>query len=99
MILMICAPIRATYNDSIRQLNKYKELSEQLQKEGHKVLETDFIPLSYKNADDLYQLAEIVDAIGKVDGLVFMPDWEDDKVCKIEHYIAKEYEKFIKEVK
>ena len=99
MILMICAPIRATYNDSIRQLNKYEKLSEQLQKEGHKVLETDFIPLSYKNADDLYYLAKIVDAIGKVDGLVFMPGWENSRGCKIEYQVAKEYGKFIREVK
>ena len=47
----------------------------------------------------IYYLAKSIDAIGKVDGLVFMPGWENSRGCKIEYQVAKEYGKFIREVK
>ena len=57
--------------------------------------------LKFLNDNDIgiYYLAKSIDAIGKVDGLVFMPGWENSRGCKIEYQVAKEYGKFIREVK
>jgi len=100
MILMISQPMYGKSEETIKE--ERKSLVEKLEKEGHKVLDTIFADgIGEMNDNDIgiYYLAKSIDAIGKVDGLVFMPGWENSRGCKIEYQVAKEYGKFIREVK
>lgn len=100
MILMISQPMYGKSEEIIKE--ERKSLVEKLEKEGHKVLDTVFADgIEEMNDNDIgiYYLAKSIDAIGKVDGLVFMPGWENSRGCKIEYQVAKEYGKFIREVK
>ena len=74
-----------------------KQLVEDLERKGYTVINTIFAEESPKDCDTaLYYLSKSIEAIGKVDGIVFMPGWENARGCKIEYQVAKEYEKFIK---
>lgn len=74
-----------------------KQLVEDLERKGDTVINTIFAEESPKDCDTaLYYLSKSIEAIGKVDGIVFMPGWENARGCKIEYQVAKEYEKFIK---
>ena len=46
----------------------------------------------------IYYLSKSIEFIGKVDAVVFMPNWENARGCRIEHAVAKEYGKFIKKI-
>ena len=46
----------------------------------------------------LFYLAKSIDAMSKVDAVIFMKGWENARGCKIEHEIAVRYNKFIKEL-
>ena len=69
-----------------------------LEKEGYEVVDTIFADETPKDSDAaLYYLSRAIEAMSKVDGLVFMPGWQDARGCRIEFQIALEYGKFIKQ--
>ncbi|MDO4382373.1 MAG: DUF4406 domain-containing protein [Clostridia bacterium] len=95
MKLMISQPMNGKSTEQIEA--ERKQLVEDLERKGYTVINTIFAEESPKDCDTaLYYLSKSIEAIGKVDGIVFMPGWENARGCKIEYQVAKEYEKFIK---
>lgn len=96
MKLMISQPMRGKTEQQIRE--ERAELVKQLEKEGYEVVDTIFAEETPKDCDTaLYYLSKSIDAMSKVDGLVFMPGWQDARGCRIEFQVALEYGKFIKQ--
>ena len=95
MKLMISQPMRGKTTEQIEV--ERKKLVEELEKQGHEVINTIFTEEAPKDCDTaIFYLAKSIEAIGKVDGLVFMPGWENARGCIIEHQVAMSYDKFIK---
>ena len=96
MKLMISQPMRGKTEQQIRE--ERVELVKQLEQEGYEVVDTIFADETPKDSDAaLYYLSKAIEAMSKVDGLVFMPGWQDARGCRIEFQIALEYGKFIKQ--
>ena len=94
MKLMISQPMRGKTNEQIRE--ERAELVKQLEAEGHEVVDTVF-DLAPKGVDEaIYFLSKSIEFISQVDGLVFMPGWENARGCRIEYNVASAYGKFIK---
>ncbi|MBO5138661.1 MAG: DUF4406 domain-containing protein [Bacilli bacterium] len=98
MRLMISQPMRGKSNEQIR--NERETLVKQLESEGHEVVDTVISNFIDGEGNDyaIKCLARSIEYISQVDGLVFMNGWQNARGCKIEYQVAKEYEKFIKEV-
>lgn len=97
MKVMISQPMNGKTTEEIR--NERKEIVEILEKEGYEVIDTIFAKETPKDCDvALYYLSKSIEAIGKVDAVVFMKGWTQARGCRIEHDIAREYGKFIKEI-
>lgn len=95
MKIMISQPMRGKTTEQIEA--ERKQLVEELERQGHEVVNTIFAEETPKDCDTaLYYLSKSIEVIGKVDALVFMPGWEDARGCRIEHYVASSYGKFIK---
>lgn len=97
MRIMISQPMR---NKSPERVSwERQELVEELQRQGHYVIDTIFTEEAPKDCDEsIYYLAKSIEAIGKVDAVIFMPGWENARGCRIEHQVAANYGKFIKEL-
>lgn len=96
MKLMISQPMRGKTEQQIR--DERIELIKQLENEGYEVVDTIFAEEAPKDCDTaLYYLSKSIDAMSRVDGLVFMPGWQDARGCRIEFQVALEYGKFIKQ--
>ena len=95
MKLMISQPMRGKTTEQIE--TERKQLVEELEKQGHEVVNTIFAEETPKDCDTaLYYLSKSIEAIGKVDGVVFMPGWNMARGCRIEYEVAMSYGKFIK---
>ena len=94
MKLMISQPMRGKTNKQIRE--ERAELIKQLEAEGHEVVDTVFENAPADEDTAIYMLSQSIRYIGKVDGLVFMPGWENARGCRIEYQVASAYGKFIK---
>ncbi len=92
---MISQPMRGKTQEQIE--TERKELVEQLETQGHEVVNTIFAEEAPKDCDTaIFYLSKSIEAIGKVDGVVFMPGWENARGCIIEHQVAMSYNKFVK---
>lgn len=97
MKIMISQPMNGKTTEQI--LEERKSLVMELESKGHEVINTIFAEETPKDCDiALYYLSKSIEAMGKVDGIVFMPGWDKARGCKIEHEIAIKYNKFIKEL-
>ena len=95
MKVMISQPMRGKTNEQIKQ--EREELVRQLEEQGYEVVDTVFAEETPKDCDTaLFYLSKSIEAIGKVDGLVFMNGWENARGCRIEHQVAINYGKFVK---
>lgn len=97
MKIMISQPMRGKTEEQIR--NEREDLIKQLEAEGHEVIDTIFTNVNpgIGNIDlAMYYLSMSIEAMSKVDGVVFLNGWEAARGCRIENQIAKEYGKFIK---
>lgn len=95
MRVMISQPMRGKTNEQIKQ--EREELVRQLEAQGYEVVDTVFAEETPKDCDTaLFYLSKSIEAIGKVDGLVFMSGWENARGCRIEHQVAIDYGKFVK---
>lgn len=95
MKIMISQPMRGKTEEQIRE--ERAELVKQLEAEGHEVLQTVFDDFD-KDASPIYYLAKSIEFLDKADAVVFMQGWENARGCRIEYQVAKDYEKFIREV-
>lgn len=94
MKIMISQPMKGKTTEQIRI--EREELVKKLTEEGYEVVDTIFTEEAPKDCDTaIYYLAKSIEAIGKIDGVVFMPEWENARGCKIEHQVATSYGKFI----
>lgn len=95
--IMISQPMKGKSEEQIR--NEREELVKELESKGHKVIDTIFAEETPKDCDTaIYYLSKSIEAMSKVDAIIFMPGWENARGCKIEHEIAVKYNKFIKEL-
>lgn len=93
MKIMISQPMRGKTNEQIRK--EREELVEKLESQGHEVIDT-VLDIS-ENKSPIYYLSKSIELLDKADGVVFMKGWQEARGCRIEHIIAYEYGKFIKE--
>ena len=91
MKVMISQPMKVKTEEQIR--TERENLIKELELQGHEVVDTIF-----KNGPNnpLYFLAKSIEAMSEVDGVVFMPGWNEARGCRIEYQIALEYGKFVK---
>lgn len=94
MKLMISQPMKGKTNEQIKE--ERAELVKQLETEGHEVVDTIFENAPNNEDVAIYMLSQSIRYIGKVDGVVFMPGWNNARGCRIEYQVAAEYGKFIK---
>lgn len=95
MKIMISQPMNGKTEKQIKE--ERQGLVQELQKEGHEVLETVFDDFDCY-ASPIAYLARSIEFLDKADAVVFMPGWEKARGCIIEHEIAVRYHKFIKEL-
>lgn len=95
MKVMISQPMRGYTEEVIRESRE--KLVKELKQQGYEVVDTIFTEEEPKNCDiAIYYLSKSIEAMSKVDGIVFMKGWENARGCKIEYYVAQYYHKFIK---
>ena len=95
MKVMISQPMRGKTNEQIRQ--EREELVKELEMQGYEVVDTIFADETPIDSDiAMYFLSKSIEAMAKVDAIIFMPGWKEARGCKIEYRIALEYGKFIK---
>ena len=93
MKIMISQPMKGKTEEQIRE--EREELVKELESKGHEVIDTVFAKELPKDADmGMFYLAMSINAMSKVDGVVFMKGWESSRGCVAEEYIARKYEKF-----
>jgi len=79
MKIMISQPMRGKTEEQIR--TERAELIKKLESEGHTVVDTIFAEGMPEGDARLYYLAKSIEAMSKVDAVVFMPGWEDARGC------------------
>lgn len=90
MKAMISQPMNGKTEEQIR--NERVKIVDKLQRFGWEVVDTIFAEEAPKNSNTaLFYLAKSIDAISKVDAVMFMNGWQDARGCKIEHEICKQY--------
>lgn len=95
MKVMISQPMRGKTAEQIKV--EREDLVEKLESEGHEIVNTIFTEDPPEGCDNaIYYLSKSIEAMSKVDGIVFMKGWENARGCKIEYYVAQYYHKFIK---
>lgn len=92
MKLMISQPMRGKANEQIKQ--ERETIVKQLEAEGHEVIDT-VLDLS-EGKTPVHYLSKSIEIMADVDGVVFMPGWQQARGCRIEYQVATEYGKFIK---
>lgn len=95
MKIMISQPMMGKSNKQIRK--ERESLIKTLESEGHQVVDT-VLDIS-DGLSPVYYLGESIKKMSEADAVVFMPGWENARGCRIEHEIALEYGKYIREVK
>ena len=94
MKVMISQPMNGKTEEQIKE--ERKELINAIESNGDEVLNTIFTEEAPKDCDTaIYYLAKSIEAISKVDRVVFMRGWEKARGCVIEHLVAVKYNKQI----
>ena len=93
MKIMISQPMRGKTEEQIRE--EREALVKRLQEEGHEVIDT-VLDIS-ENKSPIYYLSKSIELLDKADGVVFMKGWQEARGCRIDHQVAGDYGKFIKE--
>lgn len=92
MKIMISQPMNGKTEEQIRK--EREEIVSKLEKMCWEVVDTIFAEESPKDCDTaLYYLSKSIEAIGKVDAVMFMNGWQKARGCKIEHEICQQYGK------
>lgn len=94
MKIMISQPMAGKTNEQI--LDERKELVRELQNEGHIIIDT-VLDIS-ENKSPIYYLAKSIELLDQADAVIFMKGWQEARGCKVEHFIALEYGKYVKEL-
>lgn len=82
------------YGRSVEQIKAERQpLIKKLEELGMSVIDT--VLDIEEQKDPMYYLGESVKLFADADAVVFMPDWEMARGCRIEYKIAEEYGKII----
>ena len=95
MKVMISQPMMGKSTKQIKE--ERVNLIQMLESEGHQIIDT-VLDIS-EVLSPVYYLGESIKKMSEADAVVFMPGWENARGCRIEHEIALEYGKYIREVK
>lgn len=92
MKVMISQPMNGKTVERIA--TERKKVVEKLENLGWEVVDTIFAEEPPKDCNSaIWYLAKSIDAISKVDAVMFMNGWQNARSCKIEHEICQQYEK------
>lgn len=95
MLLMISQPMNGKSNEEIKE--ERKNIVKEFTEKGYTILDAIVSEHPPQGSDEaLYYLSKSIEFMSKVDGVVFMPGWDEARGCIIENYIAIAYGKFIK---
>lgn len=94
MKIMISQPMAGKTSKQI--LDERKELVRELQNEGHIIIDT-VLDIS-ENKSPIYYLAKSIELLDQADAVIFMKGWQNARGCRVEHFIALEYGKYVKEL-
>lgn len=90
MEVMISQPMKNRTEKQI--IDERKKVVDKLEGLGWEVIDTLFKDTPEKNCNvPVYYLAKSIDAISKVNAVLFMNGWEKARGCKIEHEICLQY--------
>lgn len=90
MKVMISQPMKNLTEKQI--LNKRNEIKDKLNQLGWEVIDTLFKEETPRNCNaGAYYLAKSIEAISRVDAVLFVNGWEKARGCKIEHEICLQY--------
>lgn len=92
--IMISQPMAGKTSKQI--LDERKELVRELQNEGHIIIDT-VLDIS-ENKSPIYYLAKSIELLDQADAVIFMKGWQNARGCRVEHFIALEYGKYVKEL-
>lgn len=97
MKIMISQPMSCKTQSQIRE--EREAVTAVLEEQGHTVLDTVFTNETPCGSDaPIYFLSKAIRAMSEADAVVFLPGWENARGCKIEHTIATQYGKYVKEL-
>lgn len=92
MKVMISQPMNGKTEERIRA--ERENIIKALESKGYEVVDTIFAEESPKDCDTaLYYLSKSIEAIGKVDAVLFVNGWHKARGCRIEHEICVQYGK------
>lgn len=92
MKVMISQPMNGKTEVQIRK--EREKIAKELEERGYEIVDTIFAEETPKDCDSaIWYLAKSIDAISKVDAVMFMNGWQNARGCKIEHEICKQYGK------
>lgn len=95
-VAMISQPMAG--KDNLQIQKERTELIDILTEQGYKVLPTILTEEDVEKDDPIYYLAESLKFLAESDVIFFMEGWEETRGCRIEHMVAKEYNKEIIEL-
>ena len=91
MKVMISQPMKNRTEKQI--IDERKKVVDKLEGLGWEVIDTLFKDTPEQKCNvQVYYLGKSIDAISKVDAVLFMNGWEKARGCKIEHDICLQYE-------
>lgn len=94
MRVMISQPMNGKTQEQIKE--ERADLVKSLEEKGYEVVNTIFAETPDEAQDKpLFYLAKSIDAMSKVDTVVFMKGWEKARGCVVEHLVAVKYDKEI----
>lgn len=98
MKVMISQPMKNKSDSEI--IEERAKVTSILKSQGFEVIDTYIDEKLEGSGDDLgiRYLAKSIEFIAQVDGLIFLPGWEEARGCVIEHEVARRYGKWIKEI-
>lgn len=92
MKAMISQPMRGKTEEQIRE--EREKITKKLENFGWEVVDTIFTDEPPKGDDvAIWYLSKSIEAISKVDAVMFMNGWHNARGCRIEHSVCLEYKK------
>lgn len=94
MKIMISQPMNVKTEEQIRK--EREDVVNKLEKAGYEVVDTIFADETPKDCDPaVYYLSKSIEAISKVDTVLFMNGWHKARGCRIEHEVCMQYGRII----
>ena len=90
MKAMISQPMRGKIEEEILKVRN--SIIDDLKLNGFEIINTLF---DFGDKPAIFYLAKSIEAMSEADVVIFTPDWEEARGCRIEFEIAKEYGKRI----